>query len=97
MRGELSIARKVDSSAWVGETAVKWAATERLELDTSLVYVRGLNETDGLPLAQQPPFEALLGFACAADRWSLGGLTCLVTGVCGLPASRMARPACRAS
>jgi len=73
-----TIARNIDSSAWGGEAAVTWAATERLKLDTSLVSVRGRNETDDLPLAQQPPFEARLGFAYAADRWSLGGLTRLV-------------------
>jgi len=73
-----TIARNIDASAWGGEATVTWAATQRLKLDTSLVYVRGRNETDDLPLAQQPPLEARLGLAYASDRWSLGGLTRLV-------------------
>lgn len=73
-----TVARNIDSSAWGGEAAVTWTATARLKLDTSLVFTRGRNETDNLPLAQQPPLEGRIGFAYAADRWSFGGLVRLV-------------------
>jgi iron complex outermembrane receptor protein len=73
-----TISRNVDTTAWGGEASVKWTATRRLALDTSLAYVRGRNRTDGLPLAQQPPLEGRLGLTYSAERWSFGCLTRLV-------------------
>jgi iron complex outermembrane receptor protein len=57
---------------------VALSPTAHLKLDTSLAYVRGVNRTDDLPLAQQPPLEGRLGLQYAATRWSLGTLTRLV-------------------
>jgi iron complex outermembrane recepter protein len=73
-----TITRNIDASAWGGEATLKWEATRRLALDTSLAFVRGRNETDGLPLAQQPPLEARLGLTYSADRWAIGCLGRLV-------------------
>ena len=73
-----TITRNVDTTAWGGEATVKWTATERFGLETSLAYVSGQNETDDLPLAQQPPLEGRVGLTYSADRWSLGALTRLV-------------------
>jgi len=73
-----TVTRNIDASSWGGEASLAWAVTSRFNLDGSLAYVRGDNDTDALPLAQLPPVETRLGARYAADRWSLGGLTRLV-------------------
>jgi iron complex outermembrane receptor protein len=73
-----TVTRNIDASSWGGEASLAWALTSGFNLDGSLAYVRGENDTDALPLAQLPPLEARLGARYAADRWSLGGLARLV-------------------
>lgn len=73
-----TVTRNVDASSWGSEASLAWALTSRLNIDGSLAYVRGNNETDGVPLAQLSPLETRIGLQYAVDRWSLGGLTRLV-------------------
>ena len=42
--------------------------------DATLAWVRGDNDTDGTPLAQQPPLEARFSLAREGPAWSLGAL-----------------------
>lgn len=73
-----TVSRNIDASTWGGEASLAWKATKALEIDTSLAYVRGQNNTDDRPLAQLPPLEARLGLRYSTDRWSIGALTRLV-------------------
>jgi iron complex outermembrane receptor protein len=73
-----TISRNVDASSYGAEATLAWEASRRLKLDATLAFVRGDNETDGLPLAQLPPFEARLAASWATERFSLGALARLV-------------------
>jgi iron complex outermembrane receptor protein len=73
-----TIVRNVDASSWGGEATLAWEIGPRLKVDSSLAYVRGENETDGLPLAQLPPLEGRLAVQYGRERWSLGALARLV-------------------
>jgi iron complex outermembrane receptor protein len=73
-----TITRNVDASSWGGEATLAWEVVRRFTVDTSLAFVRGQNDTDDLPLAQQPPLEGRVALQYAADRWSMAALARLV-------------------
>ena len=73
-----TITRNVDARSYGAEATLAWEARRRLKLDATLAYVRGENQTDGLPLAQLPPLEARLAASYATERFSLGALARLV-------------------
>ena len=68
----------VDASMLGGEASLAWAITKVVSIHTSVAYTRGTNDTDGLPLAQQPPLETRVGLQYTGERWALGALTRLV-------------------
>ncbi len=68
------ITRNIDASSFGGEAGLAWHPDEHWELDTSLAWVRGENDTDARPLAQLPPLEARLALAYTRNNWSAGGL-----------------------
>lgn len=70
----VSIARNVAATTYGGEASVGWRASETLKFDGALSYVRGNNDTDGLPLAQLPPLELRLGASYDDRTFSAGGL-----------------------
>jgi iron complex outermembrane receptor protein len=74
-----TVTRNIAASAFGGEAALGIALADHWKLDASLAYVQGRNQTDRLPLAQQPPLEVRLGFAYATPVWSVGGLARLVS------------------
>jgi iron complex outermembrane receptor protein len=73
-----TIVRNVEASSWGGEASFAWEIDPRLKIDSSLAYVRGENETDGLPLAQLPPLEGRLSVQYGREIWSIGALARLV-------------------
>ena len=73
-----TITRNVDTSSWGGEASLAWKPARLLALDASLAYVRGRNQTDDRPLAQQPPLEGRLNARLDTDAWSVGLLVRLV-------------------
>ncbi|MFH1498317.1 MAG: TonB-dependent copper receptor [Verrucomicrobiota bacterium] len=73
-----TIARNIDATTLGGEAAFGIDLGSGWNIDTSLAYVRGDNETDDLPLAQQPPLEGRVTLGYTTKTWSLGALTRLV-------------------
>ncbi|MEO5352125.1 MAG: TonB-dependent copper receptor [Magnetococcus sp. XQGC-1] len=73
-----TLTRNVDATVLGGEADLAYRATDTVTLRSSLAYVRGENDTDNKPLAQQPPLE----FRFAADyddqTFSAGALWRLV-------------------
>lgn len=69
-----TITRDINASTWGGEADLGWRFAEHWRVDASLAYVRGDNDTDARPLAQLPPLEGRLGFACQQPTWSAGAL-----------------------
>lgn len=69
-----TIVRNVDATTWGLEANLGYALTDTWKLDGTLAYVRGNNDTDGLPLAQLPPLEARLGANYDNKVWSFGSL-----------------------
>lgn len=72
------ITRNIDASTLGGELALGWRFAEGWKGDLSLAYVRGENDTDSLPLAQEPPLEGRLGLSYTSTDWSVGGVWRLV-------------------
>jgi len=73
-----TIARNVDATTWGGEASLAWEFADGWRADFSLASVRGVNETDSRPLAQQPPLEGRIGLGYATPVWSVGSLVRLV-------------------
>ncbi len=73
-----TVTRNVNTSAWGGEASLAWKPLGLLALDASLAYVRGQNQTDDVPLAQQPPLEGRLNTRLDGGNWSAGVLVRLV-------------------
>jgi iron complex outermembrane receptor protein len=74
-----TITRNVDASTWGGEADLGWRLAEHWNVDASLAYVRGENDTDSLPLAQLPPLESRIGISYTRPVWSAGALLRLVS------------------
>ncbi|MBE2213928.1 MAG: TonB-dependent copper receptor [Opitutaceae bacterium] len=75
----VTVTRNVDATTAGAEASLNWAATRALSFDASLAYVTGDNDTDDLPLAQQPPLEVRLGTVYRASAWSVGALVRVVS------------------
>ncbi len=73
-----TVARNIDATTFGGEASVAYTFADGWRADASLAAVRGENETDSLPLAQQPPLEGRLGLSYTAGTWSVGSLLRLV-------------------
>lgn len=69
-----TISRNIDAASWGGEASVVCRTHSGWRGEFSLAHVRGKNETDGRPLAQQPPLEGRLGLSYAAATWTVGAL-----------------------
>jgi len=57
-----------------GEAGASYAITRRWKADLTLSHAWGENRSEHRPLPQLPPFEARLGLAYEASRWSAGAL-----------------------
>ncbi len=69
-----TIARNVDAKTLGLEAGVGRAFAKHWKADATLAWVRGENDTDGTPLAQQPPLEARFSLTREDPVWSLGAL-----------------------
>jgi iron complex outermembrane recepter protein len=69
-----SITRNVEARTYGAEADLALALVPGLRASGSLMWVRGENETDGLPLAQMPPLELRAGLDWQRDAWSAGAL-----------------------
>ncbi|MEJ6473131.1 TonB-dependent copper receptor [Pseudoalteromonas piscicida] len=73
------VTRNVDAETLGFEGELTWQANKKLQLTSSINYLKGNNLTDHRALAQQPPLQ--LRFATnyqVNDNWQLGGLLRLV-------------------
>jgi iron complex outermembrane recepter protein len=68
----VTLARNIDAATWGGEATASLRLGRGWTADASVASVRGRNESDGSPLAQQPPLEGRLAVNYATPRWSLG-------------------------
>ena len=69
-----TISRNIDASTWGGELGLTYSFLENWNIQGTMAYTRGENETDGLPLAQQPPLETRLSLNYNDETWSFGAL-----------------------
>lgn len=67
-----TLSRNIEARTWGGEIGAEAALSQVFKTELSLAYTRGENRSDGLPLAQIPPFEARVGFAYDNRTWSTG-------------------------
>jgi iron complex outermembrane receptor protein len=74
------IARNIDATTVGLEASLGRTFAQHWKADATLAWVRGHNETDGRPLAQQPPLEARLSVTREVERWMAGALLRLVAG-----------------
>ncbi len=70
--------RNVDARTYGGELTASYAMTNLVKFNSSVAYVKGKNETDGLPLAQLAPLEGRLGLVYDDKKYSYGALLRLV-------------------
>lgn len=68
------VSRNVDARTRGLEAGLGRAFALHWKADATLAYVRGDNETDGTPLAQQPPLEARFSLTREDPVWSFGAL-----------------------
>ena len=73
-----TLARNVDATTFGAEADLTGRLTTHLTADVTLAYVRSDNDTDGKPLAQQPPTEARFGLRYDNRAWSFGALARVV-------------------
>ena len=73
-----TIARNIDASTFGGEISVAYLPVCGWRAEASLAATRGTNDTDSLPLAQQPPLEGRLGLSYSTCTWSVGSLARIV-------------------
>lgn len=73
-----TVTRNVDATSWGGEAGLSYLFSRQWKGDAALAYVRGKNDTDGTPLAQQPPLEMRLALDYENGAYSAGGLLRLV-------------------
>jgi iron complex outermembrane receptor protein len=69
-----TIARNVDATTHGLEAGLSRTFAKAWKADATLAWVRGENDTDGTPLAQQPPLEARIAVTREDPRWSAGAL-----------------------
>jgi iron complex outermembrane recepter protein len=73
------LTRNINATTLGGEADVAYRLIENLKLDATIAYVRGENNTDRKPLAQQPPLETRIGMNYDNRAFSFGALA-RVTG-----------------
>jgi iron complex outermembrane receptor protein len=73
-----TIARNIDATTTGGELSLAYAPVCGWRAEGSLAYVRGTNNTDARPLAQQPPLEGRLGLSYSTCTWSIGSIARIV-------------------
>lgn len=66
------IYRNVDADLYGLELEGKIALTKKLDLTSSLAFVRATNTTDYRPIAQTPPLNGKLQLDYSAAKWGLG-------------------------
>lgn len=71
-------ARNVSVTTYGGEADVSYRLTDNWKANVALTYVRSTNDTDSLPLAQQPPLEARFGANYDDRKFLFGALLRLV-------------------
>lgn len=70
--------RNVNVHTYGAELTAGYLLSHTVKFNSSLAYVTGRNETDGLPLAQIPPLEGRLGLNYDDRQYSYGVLLRLV-------------------
>jgi iron complex outermembrane receptor protein len=70
--------RNIDAQTHGVELTSSYALTNVVKFNSSVAYVKGKNETDGLPLAQLAPLEGRLALAYDDKKYSYGALLRLV-------------------
>lgn len=70
--------RNVDATVVGLEVDAVWRFARHWRASGALSWVRGENDTDDKPLAQQPPLEARIALEYDDDSWSYGGLLRMV-------------------
>jgi len=78
MRTGIQITRKVDATTWGGEAGAAWQFAQQWKMDGTLAYIRGINNTDSLALAQIAPLEGRIGMVYDDGVWNAGGLLRMV-------------------
>jgi iron complex outermembrane recepter protein len=73
-----TLTRNVDATTLGGEADLSRTVARNLKADVTLAYVRSQNDTDGKPLAQQPPAETRIGLQYDNHVFSLGALARVV-------------------
>jgi iron complex outermembrane receptor protein len=69
-----TITRNIDATTWGGEFGATYAFLENWKVEGTLAYTQGDNDTDNVPLAQQPPLESRVSLNYNDDTWSFGVL-----------------------
>jgi len=70
--------RNINVTTMGGEADLTYRLQESLQANATLSYVYATNDTDGVPLAQQPPLELRLGANYDDKKFLLGALWRLV-------------------
>lgn len=73
-----TLTRNVDATTWGGEASLAYLFSRQWKGEAALAHVRGNNDTDGTPLAQQPPLELRLALDYDEGAYLAGGLLRLV-------------------
>jgi iron complex outermembrane recepter protein len=76
--GMSASSRNIDAHTYGAEVTSSYALTNVVKFNSSVAYVKGKNETDGLPLAQLAPLEGRLALAYDDKKYSYGALLRLV-------------------
>lgn len=72
--GVRSVSRNIDATTFGAEADARYQINTIWHLEASLAYVRGKNDTDNTPLAQQPPLELKFSLNYSTDSWSFSTL-----------------------
>jgi iron complex outermembrane recepter protein len=76
--GATPSSRNIDAHTYGAEITSGYAVNNVVRVNSSIAYVKGKNETDGLPLAQLAPLEGRLSLAYDDKKYSYGALLRLV-------------------
>lgn len=71
-------ARNINAHTYGVELGAAYRLTNTVKLGSTVAYAKGSNETDGLPLAQLPPFEGRITAGYDDKKYSYGALLRLV-------------------
>lgn len=71
-------ARNISATTMGAEADLSYRISSNWKADATLAYVQADNDTDGKPLAQQPPLEVRLGATYDDKTYSFGALARLV-------------------